>query len=541
MSETSSSAPHSHHIFVFPFKWDYLSSGQSILETRFSERTSASQFSQALKEMPWEESPFKIGIDKADQYHTFNEYNYFYGYARDALALSLNEQQTKQRYRYKFPDKQTVPKYKITVENGKEVPYVYALDIEDIILTSYDIGVGYIAFFLANHETESKEDVLRINDYGRRIYPQFLGSSESKEYLPTDAPKDSFLASEISISGLGIEIAENFSYYDSAASLQGEPYKLPAHISKLLGSQFKVGTRESKQRYSRSYILLNPLIDDRMFTHCIYYPAEGLEAFRSFDEERREYSYTGSDFWYAYLFVDPDIKTTCHSRPMKKKLLKEHTYDRWIEYKNQYGFQSHLFGVSRYSFMIVAERQWFAQTILLNHHRYIYFQMIALSLMQRGAIIRFSAEAANISESIIGGLDSPSRQKQSIRDIYQGYLYFINKIHFRELTPQEQGIELYDMARRAMEIDSDMQALHQEIGELHQYAVLLDGEKSSEQAERLTWIAIIFLPFSVIGTYFGLSKFPESAHIVLIFTVISILLLILIVLSIRIIPRIRKF
>lgn len=541
MSETPSKSLFSHHIFVFPFKWDYLSSGQNILETPFSERTATSRFEQALKGMPWVKSPFQIGLDEVDQYHTFNEYNYFYGYVRDALALSLNEQDTKQRYRYKFPDAATTPQYRIKVKNGKEAPYHYTLGIEDIILTNYDIGVGYIAFFLANNKYEDRDDILRINDYARRLYPQFLAYSDSKDFRPTDAPKDSFLASEISISGLGIEIVEDFSYYDLVESLRGEPYKLPNHISKLLGDQFKVGTRESKQRYSKSYILLNPLIDDRMFTHCIYYPPEGLEELRIFDESSEEYSYVKSDFWYSYLFVDPDIETTCHSRPMKRELLKKHTYDRWIEYNNQYGCQSHLFGLSRYSFMIVAERQWFAQNILINHHRYIYFQMLALALVQRGAVIRFSAEAANISEAITANLE-PSKQKKLIREIYRGYLHFTNKIYFREVTPQEQGIELYDLARKSMEIDTDMQALHQEVGELHQYAVLLEGEKSNKEAVRLTWIATIFLPFSIVGAYYGFNNLPEAdiESDVFYFFLFSVLLILGVLISTWTIAKIRK-
>ncbi|MCB9298283.1 MAG: hypothetical protein H6559_35005 [Lewinellaceae bacterium] len=497
-----------------------------MLEVPFSERASMKKVTAALAGLPWEPSPFKIQLDDADQYHTFNEYNYFHGYVRDALALTLNEQETTRRFRYLLPSGEEKPAYEISIGKGKDNPPIqYKLIIRDILLTCYDIGVGFLAFFLENRETGAPEDILRINDFGRRIYPQFLGyapkpeeqgenkeeEGTTEEVSPLDAPKASFLADTISLTGISKEpIKESFSYYKVAASLNGEPFRLPEHISYLLGPKFAVATRETKQTLPRPSILLSPLIDDRMYVLCYYFAAPELSAtLRRFDQEKGNYSYAASDFWYSYLFVDPSLDPSCRSRPMMEKLLKRHTYDRWIEYQDPgERYQIQLYGISRYSFMMLVDRSTFTEKFLINHHRYLYFQAMALALTQRAAILRFAAEAANISEEIKTGKDI-ARQKRAIREVYRGYLYFTNKVYFREITPQEQGIELYDMAREIMEIDPDLHALQQEIEELHNYALLMEGEKSSQEAALLTRVATVFLPPTLVIGVFGFSNPPK--------------------------------
>ncbi len=431
--------------------------------------------------------------------------------------------------------------YEISVKNKDKdaANFNYQLIIKDILLTTYDIGIGFMAFFLENRQTSEPADILRINDFGRRIYPQYLGykSPDWKESKFTDAPKGSFLADTIKLIGLSEEpIEEDFSDYENIEYLNGEPFKLPKHISKLIGSQFVISTRESSQNSSRNRIILSPLVDDRMYVQCYYFSPTVMRKLRRYNEHKNKYSYIKNDFWYTYLFIDPSLSPTCTSRPMKEQLLDKHTYDRWLEFRNSSGqYESQLFGVSRYSFMTLVERSWFTENILINHHKFLYFQMMALALMQRAAILRFAEEAANVSE-VIKMNKNPSYQKRVIREIYRGYLYFTNKIYFREITPQEQGIELYDKMREVMEIDTDLTALQQEVAELHQYAVLLEGEKSSKEAGLLTWIATFFLPPALVAAVFGFSNLPDEPDFntsLLIGSLVSFFFIIIIIAIIR--------
>ena len=50
------------------------------------------------------------------------------------------------------------------------------------------------------------------------------------------------------------------------------------------------------------------------------------------------------------------------------------------------------------------------------------------------------------------------------------YLVFINRIFFKEVTAQDQGIEIYDMIQKNMRINEDVFAIDKQIEELHNYA-----------------------------------------------------------------------
>ena len=494
------------HYFLFPFRWDSLEINKTIPETSFDERTKLKDFEESLNRKFWEPFHFKIKIDPKDQYNTYNEYTYFYDYVRDVLAIDLNkEQESSKRFRYKLSPEKAIYQIEI-VDRG----HPYQLSIQGIFLTYYDSGVGYLAFQLENNDYAEPEDILMINDFGRRIYPQFLGteiSTLNNQSNPnfTGSTKGVFLANRIILLGVKPHpIEEDFNYYNNLTSLNGEPLQLGNHISELLGNKFKISTRYTAQKSNQQKIILNPILDDRMFVMCFYLSERKMRHLSRYKESKQTYSYLQDPFWYAFLFVDKnEDEITCKSIPMKEQLVKERTYDRWI------GPEGHLFGSSRYSFVMVGSENWFNENIILNHFRFIYFQMATLALMQRASLLRFSGEVARVA-NITKSEKNSSRSLMEIRSLYQNYLFFINKINFREVTAQEQGIELYDQFRQVMGINAESEALGKEVSELHQYGMLLAQEESTFFTNQLTIVATIFLPFSVIGAIYGFSNYPPG-------------------------------
>lgn len=527
---------YSRHFFIFPFKWDSLPADKKVSDLSFEERTRLEDIRKRLSgDSRWQSMAFDIGVDEKDQYHTYNEFTYFHDYVRDILAIGLNNRNDTLQYRYQLPEHGAF--YHITtkthLDNPNNTEPEYSLSIREILLSWFDSGVGYLAFHLDNFQTKKPEDILRINDFGRRIFPQFLGW----ESPITAAPKGAFLAANINLSGLGID-PEDFSYYETPAQVKGEPVHLPKHIASLLGSDFQTATRYSKQSCPKSYVLITPVIDDRMFVLCHYLSEEKLTPLKDFFAEKQLYGYANNPFWYAFVFVDPSEDINCHSRTMMLQLLNKHTYDRWLEKQ-----QGHLFGISRYSFVLLSDQGWFNENIIANHFRYLYFQLVTLALVQRATLLRFSAEAANISEIVNKQKEDKTQQTKLIRDVYKAYLYFTNKMYFREVTPQEQGIELYDKMREIMEIDTDLQALQAEIHELHQYALLLEEEKSRKESELLTSIANLFLPATIVAAVFGFSNFPIDFNFIQslkIWIAISVLLSFLAWIGLKAVAKLRR-
>lgn len=495
---------YSYHTFLFPFEWDFHSKGKEFLNSTFEERTDLGSIRRLMQSAPnnkkWESFEFKMQVNE-DQYHTFNEYNYFHSYARRVLSLGLNKDNEILQYRYNLSEDAL---YKIEVQLSKEQgegTKEYELSLKKCLLNFYKSGVGFISFHLENTRYNETQDVLIINDYGRRIYPPFLGSDDTV----IAAAFESGFPISISLENVAEEtIKEDFTYYNDKAQLSANPIQLPRYIAHLLGKNFKI--REEQIHHKYQSVLLRPIIDDRMYVLCYLFSNHKMKQLKSYNEEDGVYGYSKDSFWYTYLFVDSGT-SSCKSKTMRKKLLNKHTYDRWIEQhdaqKNE--DQGVLFGVSRYSFMMLVDDCDFSRYILPNHFRYLYCQMAALGLMQRASILRFSNEAANIVKQLNNETSS-----DKIKDFYKSYLNFINQIYFREISPQEQGIELYAMIRSVMDIDNNVNDLKSEIGELYNYAMIFEGNNQSKESTNLTWIATACLPATLVAAIFGFSNLQTN-------------------------------
>ena len=232
-----------------------------------------------------------------------------------------------------------------------------------------------------------------------------------------------------------------------------------------------------------------PIIDDRMFVISQYNNDTLGKKLQKFDEEMNSYAYETSDVWYEYVFVDGNGKS-CQSRHMSKKFIAESTYDRWVEYGT-------LFGISRYSFVALSGGE-FGQMILNAHMRTLYFQMFTLLLAYRATIIKFSDEiqdTTNATENIA----------KKTREIYKKYLNFLNKLYFKEITAQDQGIELYNKAMQVMDIPKYMTDLDSEMNELHAYVDMLEEKKRNNKLDNISLYGGMLLGASVLTGIFGMN------------------------------------
>lgn len=80
----------------------------------------------------------------------------------------------------------------------------------------------------------------------------------------------------------------------------------------------------------------------------------------------------------------------------------------------------------------------------------------------------------------------------------KAFLKFSNVWYFRELTNQDQGIEMFDMHRRAYELDELHQHVKEEIEKLDEHIRM-------EQARKLNrWIVILTIVAALVG-FFGMN------------------------------------
>ena len=283
---------------------------------------------------------------------------------------------------------------------------------------------------------------MAINDFGRRVYPQFLGEHFTSE------TKNAFLAKSITINQpkVGGVLTEDFSRFDALKNLKSDMNLPPSYIKHYL--------------------------DDRMFVLSLYLSQSKANCLGRIEDDR--YIYEEDDFWYKYIFVDANMKSS-QSKYMTKKLIKESTYDRWVGYGT-------LYGVSRYSFVAISSGE-FGKEVIFTHMKTIYFQIFTLLLAYRASIISLSKRIQEVS-------------KKDDADITQ--------------KAQDQGIELYDKALNIMKIEHYLKDLDHEINELHSYVEMVEDKKEAKKINDLTALGIIFLPATLIVGIFGMNIFPKG-------------------------------
>jgi Mg2+ and Co2+ transporter CorA len=487
----------SYHIFCFPFRWDCFEPYKTYQsdDYNYRKRTSIDEMSARLADSSfWEKINFA-----EDAVNHYNDLVYYYDFAKDAIFEDAT------------PDEYVIVKnyhrkdligasYEIKLEKGG-VSYAYALEIDKVRLNIYESGIGMLSFFLKNKQKSDIEDILRINDYGRRLYPQFLDNNSDN---PIKAAQNSFLAKSITIKKDDkVFYEQDFQAFKHLVLNKSGSFNLLDNhfLQKIFGISFRADVHEDE---GQKRVVLRPSIDDRMFVLCWYGNNEKITQLHDFQKdefgkdlkERNYQSVKETDDWMQYIFID-NGGNSCQSDRMQEELLKKHTYDRWIKYKT-------LYGVTRYSLVMLSEEMSgekpFAE-MLVQHLRGRYFELAQLSLMQRASMLRFSGEITDLV-----GMGKV-KMNQDAKEVYDKYIRFVNKLYFREATPQEQGIELYDMLNAAMRTKDDIKALDSEIEEVFNFLNLEENEEQTKQATQLSKLAALFLPATLITGIFGMNIF----------------------------------
>lgn len=464
---------------MFPFRWDYIKNPDKFDESSFEEKVNIDVITEYLLKSNW-----KIKSDEIESSEDYNEKLYFYDNVRRAIYNQNNISMPVVKNFVYIPNEKIRGQYLIQTKDRE-----YILEIERIILKVYETGVAILSYHLKNSLYQKKEDIFMINDFGRRIYPQFIVNDEKKRTVTT---KGSFLATKLQIlwEDDHSPVTETFEWYDYLERVRQNPTKLSDTIMKLLGgSNYEECFIDNRRELMKNKILIRPIIDDRMFVICWYKNNDWVSELNKFNKNKNEYMYVEDEDWFKFVFVDGQDKC-CTSKFMAENLLKQHTYDRWIETRGQdeqisYGT---LFGITKYSFVMLCRDDWFSNNILLTHMRTMYYQIVSLVLAQRASILVFSDEVSSISTLKASNLVS------RVRLLHKYYIQFINKLYFREVTAQEQGIELYTQLMNTCEIERNIKDLDNEISELHEYATL---EQETQTNTVLNWLTIIGAAFVI--------------------------------------------
>jgi len=460
------SRPHSIHTFMWPFRWSAeKKNGNDLLES-FSK--------YLLKDTIWKEVEFKL----SNSQH-YNEYVYYHSHVRNTLFAYNDNKDIVRFFEYEL-QKDAVFEFEVITKvnnNGDiENKKTFKLAIKGISLHLFFTGVGILTFQLENNDnTTTVEDIQLINDFGRRTYPQFLGASAKENYNGLNATNRAFLPTYVKASYCSeTETFESYNKYQNI-DLQ-DVVQPPAYIKALFRNNF---TFSEITNPNKDKITITHLTDDRMFTLCWYANTDLSKDLKA------DNNYLKSKKWYELIFCDKSGNLTCQSEHMLEEHIKRYTYDRWINYGT-------LYGITRDCLFCLTAEDDFTRDAILPHMRSIYYQMAILCLTQRASVLKFSNDLSDIDF-----LKLNSESKTKALELQKQYLKFNNKLYFKEVTDQIQGLEMYQMMQKAMNIENVTNQLDREIEELHNLL-------QSKEAHDLTKIATYAVPASLALALFSL-------------------------------------
>ena len=281
---------YSYHIFIFPFKWD----NKQTTDKTFSERFDLNSI-KAKTNSGWINLPNPITSDYATE--LYNEKNFFYEFVHPVL---YDEEKPEKSVVLHFERKEAYEQrnliYEIDVIAGQRSNR-YQLNLKSIGLNLYSTGTGSLVFYLENFTYPDFDDILRINQYGRRIFPPFLDKK-----IGVLGTKYAELANHIAI--LGLNGSEHRYFEDFAGYTDKTDWK-PSLFIKSLIDDFNENLK------------IKPVTDDRMFVLCRY----GNDKMSCIVKGKWLRNEDFKKDWYRFLFVDGGGFATCANKKMIKEFL----------------------------------------------------------------------------------------------------------------------------------------------------------------------------------------------------------------------------
>lgn len=378
----------------------------------------------------------------------YNELNYFYPHLHNIL-YDTSDDSCVRHYEYKDI---TEVYYQIIINEQIK----YSLCVNSININFYSTGVGVLSIETSNFDYNKKEDILRINQFGRRLFHPF--ASDRKMHFEG---AQSLL---LNLNGRELELMNQ--------SIQ-HPNKISDNLIDFITETLPAIIKCSKENEIR------PILDDRMFVLSWYRTNTSFSDDESFS--RLKIGAVDNSFWYRYIFVDVN-DPTCQNTIMQAELTEKATYARWQKWGT-------LYGISRYSFVMLTS--YGCPPHLLKYFETEYVKMAELALIQRASILKYTRALQECTNTKV-----EFKKIDKLSDYYEEYLHFLNNYRFTNISAQDQAIELYDMLCDNIHIKEDSALLDQQFNEVQELMELREEKK-------LNKLAALAVPVSISSAIFG--------------------------------------
>jgi hypothetical protein len=184
------------------------------------------------------------------------------------------------------------------------------------------------------------------------------------------------------------------------------------------------------------------------------------------------------------------------------------TYARWAHLDSYYGFTPHS------GALLCAS--WNPHLNLGKHFRTMYFDQVLLLLYLRICAFDFSLHLARIGADLRDELRRRPNSRKVIEkhrkvfgEVRREFMSFVSLYQFPLLSTQQQGVEMYTLARQRMDVDELFRDIANEIDTADRVIVTHSGQNVSDRIELLTFLG---LPIAVLSLILSGLTYLESKH-----------------------------
>ena len=202
--------------------------------------------------------------------------------------------------------------------------------------------------------------------------------------------------------------------------------------------------------------------------------------------------------WVKLLNVDPP-KDTPESplwdcTEFEREWAEERTYKRWEHDGTTHGFSYHSGAV-----LGPADHEWIAGVF-----GKIYFDLLLILFYLRVTCFRFSRELCTVSTHLpVGEKTEGAPFVEEFRRLRLSFALLTNLYEFPLLSNQQQGMEMYAIAKRHLDVKELFDETRDKISAAHEFVEMQLAHEQNQQILKLTKVAQYGLVLVLVVTFFG--------------------------------------
>ncbi len=476
--------PHSYHTFLCPFIYEEENKDiGNLVKNKYNKYW---EYEASFKRESGPLIKSNDGDIGEEDLLRYAEYHYFMPAAQE-LLFNIDEKETKRGkkednsilFEHKHVKSEQPSQMSITI-SGRE----YKLRIDSIRLSIYpQMHIGVLSIELENYLYDSIDDIIKINEFGRRVFSPAIQRNEKNnskfDGLPLMVPSK-------------IEIILS----DKKTIEKQNENRAPEDFGRTQELIEKILYGEQAAKEIEESLKINPAIDDRMFVVSLVRKDDYKPIQKRLDNKTYCYMDQGSDAakdLYRLIFLESGL--SCQNTVMLQDKLKEHVYPRWTDYGTVHG-------VTEYSMVCLTSEDEDRKNDTINPFLTTYVDMVKLALVQRTAIINLEHKASKISEEIkiSDEDDNLNDLVKNSQELWKKYIKFQNEFYMPEVTFQEQGVEIYDILKKSLRLEELNRYLEDELNDFHALTEMQDSNRREEAINQREVLNTAINLIAVVGT-----------------------------------------